>query len=190
MSELTPGSNEPRTGARTGAKRDVSERFAELGRGSDEARRRKREAKEELSVDDKAERELDRLLSSADPKEREKGLRQYGYVRGKRQPTPAKQEPDVNSDDGPRGMFLSGVLELARETGVEFVTLDDVVAYARRHDLVLRPRRDGEEGAPLLGHQAGATPPPRKLATPTSLWAPAQQAKAKAHRPNAALSAT
>jgi hypothetical protein len=44
----------------------------------------------------------------------------------------------------PRGVFLSGVLEVLRASGVEFITLDDVVAYAREHDLVLRPRRDGE----------------------------------------------
>jgi hypothetical protein len=114
-----------------------------------------------LSVDDKAERELDRLLSSPDPKEREKGLRQYGYVRGKRPPTPAKQEPDVSSDDCPRGVNFGDVLELAREQGVEFITLEDVVACARKHDLVLRPRRDGEEGASLLDPTGAPHPRPK-----------------------------
>ena len=62
------------TNADTDAERSVSERLAALGRRSGAAHRRKREAEEELSVDDKAERELDRLLSSPDPKEREKVL--------------------------------------------------------------------------------------------------------------------
>jgi hypothetical protein len=51
---------------------------------------------------------------------------------------------------GPRGVRVADLFELARECGVEgakppAVTLDVVVAYAREHDLVLRPRRDGEQ---------------------------------------------
>jgi hypothetical protein len=99
--------NRTGTNPETGAERTVNERMRELGRRSGEARRRKREAKEKLSVDDLAERELDRLLSSSDPKEREKGLRQYGYMRGKRPPTPAKQEvDDPGADDTTRGIAL------------------------------------------------------------------------------------
>jgi hypothetical protein len=161
-------SNKLRTDTRTGAKQDVSERFAELGRRSGAARRRKREAQEELSVDDKAERELDRLLSSPDPKEREKGLRQYGYVRGKRQPTPAKQDPELEPER-PRGVFLSGVLEVLRASGVEFITLEDVVAYAREHDLVLRPRRDGEGVGQVPNPTRSPPRPQREKGTATSL---------------------
>jgi hypothetical protein len=115
MPDLPPEANGTETNAETGSEQSVSERMAALGRRSGEARRRKREAQEELSVDDKAERELDRLLSSPDPKEREKGSRQYGYVRGKRQPTPAKQEPEP---ERPRGVFLVGrARRLAGERG-------------------------------------------------------------------------
>jgi hypothetical protein len=168
MADLPLEANGAGTNADTGAERSVSERMAALGRRSGAARRRKREAQEELSVDDKAERELDRLLYSPDPKEREKGLRQYGYVRGKRQPTPAMQDPEPEPER-PRGVFLSGVLEVLRASGVEFITLDDVVAYARKHDLVLRPRRDGEGvGASSEPDSVPATPPTRK-GTPTSL---------------------
>jgi hypothetical protein len=67
------------------------------------------------------------------------------------------------------GCSWSGVLDALRASGVEFITLDDVVAYARAHDLVLGPRRDGEGGwASSEPGPVPATPPTRK-GTPTSL---------------------
>lgn len=64
---------------------------------------------------------------------------------------------------------LTGIVDLAREVGIEIATLDDVVTYAREHDLVLRPRRDGEGvGASSEPDPVPATPPTRK-GTPTSL---------------------
>ena len=58
-----------------------------------------------------------------------------------------QRKPEPAVPPGPRGISLAAVLELARECGIESaqppgLTLDAVVACAREHDLVLRPRRD------------------------------------------------
>jgi hypothetical protein len=156
MSELTPRSNEPRTDTRTGGKRDVSERFAELGRRSGEARRRKREAKAEQSNRDVAEAEIRAMLEATDPKVRREGVRLLSYLEGKKQPQ-QELEPEREREPG-QGISLTQVVQLAREAGIEIATLDDVVQYAREHDLVLRPRRDGEG----VGASSEPGPVPRR----------------------------
>jgi hypothetical protein len=167
MANSTPGSNEPRTDTRTGAKRDVSERFAELGRRSGEARRRKREVKAEQSNRDVAEAEIRAMLEATDPKVRREGVRLLSYLEGKKQPQ-QELEPEPEREPG-QGIFLAQVVQLAREAGIEIATLDDVVLYAREHDLVLRPRRDGEGvGASSEPDPVPATPQ-RERGTPTSL---------------------
>jgi hypothetical protein len=72
---------------------------------------------------------------------------------------PAEQQPWENPGGGPKGTSLNELNALAREVGIEVATLDDVVAYARKHDLVLRPRRDGE-AEQSLSELPPATPPP------------------------------
>jgi hypothetical protein len=165
MPDLPLEANGTGTNAETGAERSMSERMAALGRRSGEARRQKREAKEERSNRDVAEAEIRAMLESGDAKVRREGVRLLSYLEGKKQPLP-ELEPALEPEHRPRGVNLGDVLELARKQGVEFITLDDVVAYARKHDLVLRPRRDGEEGAPLLGPDRDATPPPEGLTHP------------------------
>jgi hypothetical protein len=164
MSELTPESNGPGTNGGTCVKRDVSERFAELGRRSGEARRRKREAKEERSNRDVAEAEIRAMLESGEAKVRREGVRLLSYLEGKKQPP--ELMPDAEPEHGPRGKNITDILKLAREVGIEVVTFDDVVAYARDHDLVLRSRRDGEgAGASSEPDLVSATPPTRKGTT-------------------------
>jgi hypothetical protein len=167
MPELTPGSNEPRTDTRTVGKRDVSERFAELGRRSGEARRRKREAKAEQSNRDVAEAEIRAMLEATDPKVRREGVRLLSYLEGKKQPQ-QELEPEREREPG-QGIFLMQVVQLAREAGIGIATLDDVVVYAREHNLVLRPRRDGEGGGESSEPDPVPATPRTRKGTPTSL---------------------
>lgn len=48
----------------------------------------------------------------------------------------------------PGDINLRDVLELAHKEGVDVVTLDDVAAYARKHDLVLWSTRHDAHHAP------------------------------------------
>ena len=98
------------------------------------------------------------MLESGDAKVRREGVRLLSYLEGKKQPLP-ELEPEPEREPG-QGIFLSQIVDLAREVGVEIATLDDVVKYARTHDLVLRPRRVGEGVGQVLEPTPGATHSP------------------------------
>ena len=80
MPDLTPEANGTGTNGETGAERGVSQRMADLGRRSGEARRRKREAKSEQSNRDVAEAEIRTMLESGDAKVRREGVRLLSYL--------------------------------------------------------------------------------------------------------------
>jgi hypothetical protein len=138
--------------------------MAALGRRSGEARRRKREAKAEQSNRDVAEAEIRAMLESGEAKVRREGVRLLSYLEGKKQPLP-ELEPELERKPG-QGIFLPQVVQLARDVGIEIATLDDVVRYAREHDLVLRPPRHGEEGGVVPGDPTAATPSPIEIDHP------------------------
>lgn len=146
MPDLTPEANGTGTNGETGAERSLSDRMSDLGRRSGEARRRKREAKSEQSNRDVAEAEIRTMLESGDAKVRREGVRLLSYLEGKKQPLP-ELEPEPEREPG-QGTDLAGIVDLARELGIEIATLDDVVTYAKKHDLVLRPRQEGEGVGP------------------------------------------
>jgi hypothetical protein len=176
MPDWTPETNEPGTDNGTGAEQSLSERMAALGRRSGEARRLKRETKAEQSNRDVAEAEIRAMLESSDAKVRREGVRLLSYLEGKKQPQP-ELEAEPEFEQGPRGVSLSGLLELAREVGIEVATLDDVVMYARAHDLVLRPRRDGEAEQSLAELPLGTTPPPAGFTHPPPAVGPSDSHK-------------
>ena len=104
MPDLTPEANGTGTNGEAGAERSLSDRMADLGRRSGEARRRKREAKAEQSNRALSEAEIRAMLESGEANVRREGVRPLSYLEGKKQPLP---EPERERQAG-KGVFPVG----------------------------------------------------------------------------------